>query len=177
MLSYFHVSTHDDAFARRLETAKRASTSHLLIKCARLVNERAVASLPGPMGQDAVGERPRTSHLALMPHIELDGGTRVTDLAAKIGITKQAVGQLVDDMERFGIVERMPDPDDGRAKRVCFTGRGRESMLQGLDHLRRVDKELTRVLGREPMAELRRALLTLHDHYQDDAEAQDEDPV
>ena len=164
----FLIVSDDDAFVRQLETAKRASTSHLLIKCARLVNERAVASLPAPVA--AGGERPRTSHLALMPHIELQGGTRVTDLAAKIGITKQAVGQLVDDMERFGIVERVPDPDDGRAKRVCFTEAGRASMLQGLEHLRRVDKELAKILGRTSMADLRRALLALHDHYEDGAD-------
>ncbi|MEM6992220.1 MAG: MarR family winged helix-turn-helix transcriptional regulator [Myxococcota bacterium] len=148
-------------FSTKLEAAKRASTAQLLFKCARLLNERAASSFP-----ITAGERPRTSHLALMPHIELQGGTRVTSLAAKLGITKQAVGQLVDDLERFGVVERTPDPDDGRAKRVCFTEAGRASMLDGLRHLQSVEHDLKEAIGHDTMAQLREALLVLHDHLE-----------
>ena len=149
-------------FEDDLEQAKRASTAHLLLRCARLVNEHAIASLP--TGPDA--ERPRASHLALFPHIELDGGTRVTELATKLGITKQGVGQLVDDLEGMGMVERRPDPDDGRAKRVCFTEHGKAAMLHGLSHLASVDEDLLKILGERKMTGLRRALLALYDHFE-----------
>ncbi len=152
----------DPAFPEALETAKRASTAQLLFKCARLVNERALATIPAPDGVP----RPRPAHMALFPHIALEG-TRPSELAKALGISKQAVGQLVGELEAMGIVERRPDPDDGRAKRVVFTERGLQSILEGLDHLRRIEAELTKAIGEDTMASLRAALLVLHDHLDD----------
>jgi len=150
----------DPSFPEALEAAKRASTAQLLFKCARLVNERALATLPGD------GEpRPRPAHMALFPHIALDG-TRPSELAKKLGVSKQAVGQLVGELEAMGMVERRPDPDDGRAKRVCFTEQGLQSILDGLAHLRRVEAELAKAIGKETMASLRDALLLLHDQLE-----------
>jgi DNA-binding MarR family transcriptional regulator len=147
-------------FSKKLEAAKRAATLHLLFKCSRLLNERAIASLP-PSPPEV---QPRPAHLSLFPHIELDGGTRVSDLAEKLGITRQAVGQLVDDLERMGAVERLPDLEDGRAKRVAFTSAGRRSMLDGLNHLKSLEGELSEVLGEPLLRSFRKALLLLHDH-------------
>lgn len=149
-------------FERKLTAAKRSATLHLLFKCARLLNERAIASL----GSARSPVQPRAAHLSLFPHIELDGGTRVTVLAEKLGITRQAVGQLVDDLEAMGAVARVPDPEDGRAKRVVFTPAGRKSMLDGLEHLKALEDELALVVGKRPMAALRKALLLLHDHLE-----------
>jgi len=147
-------------FRKQLETAKRSATLHLLFKCSRLLNERALASLP-PSPTEI---QPRAAHLSLFPHIEIDGGTRVSDLAEKLGITRQAVGQLVDDLERMGAVERLPDPDDGRAKRVAFTPAGRQSILDGLNHLKSLEGELSEILGEPLLRAFRKALLLLHDH-------------
>lgn len=146
-------------FGRKLEAAKRASTAQLLFKCARLLNERAIATLPV-----ADETRPRAAHMALFPHVDLEHGTRLTTLADKLGVSKQAVAQLVDDLEAMGVMARVPDPDDGRAKRVVFTDKGRAAMLDGLAHLRDIEKDLTRAVGRETMASLHQALLALHDH-------------
>ena len=140
--------------------AKRSSTLHVFFKCSRLLNERALASLP----PRPLEMQPRAAHLSLFPHIELEGGTRVSDLAEKLGITRQAVGQLVDDLERMGAVERLPDPEDRRAKRVVFTSAGRQSMLDGLNHLKSLEGELREVLGEPLLRSFRKALLLLHDH-------------
>ena len=51
-------------------------------------------------------------------------GTRLTELAERARTSKQAMGQLVDALERAGYVERIPDPSDRRAKRVRLTERG-----------------------------------------------------
>ncbi len=149
----------DPSFPETLEAAKRASTAQLLFKCARLVNERALATLP----TDEDTPRPRPAHMSLFPHIALEG-TRPSELAKKLGVSKQAVGQLVGELEAMGIVERRPDPDDGRAKRVVFTERGLASILEGLAHLRRVEAELRAAIGEDAMASLREGLLALHDH-------------
>lgn len=54
------------------------------------------------------------------------GGTRITILAARAGITHQSMAQLVDELEQRGIVERVPDPSDRRARLVRLTEEGHE---------------------------------------------------
>jgi DNA-binding MarR family transcriptional regulator len=53
------------------------------------------------------------------------GGTRLTVLAARAGMTHQSMGELVAILERRGYVERRADPSDGRARLVVLTARGR----------------------------------------------------
>lgn len=74
----------------KLEVAKRESVGQLLLKCARLLDERAVARVNREGGAQA---RLRPAHTRLVPHIEPEG-TRLTELARRLGITKQAVGQV-----------------------------------------------------------------------------------
>ena len=52
------------------------------------------------------------------------GGATATDLAAHLGVTKQAAGQLVDEIVRKGYAERRPHPEDARARLVVLTERG-----------------------------------------------------
>lgn len=52
------------------------------------------------------------------------GGATVTELAAYLGVTKQAASQLVDEIVRKGYAERRPHPDDARAKLVVLTEQG-----------------------------------------------------
>src|SRR5437899_3070327 len=55
----------------------------------------------------------------------LDGtGARPTALAQRAGITKQAISQLVQELEKRGYVEQIPDPTDTRAKIIRLTARG-----------------------------------------------------
>lgn len=51
-------------------------------------------------------------------------GATVTDLAAHLGVTKQAASQLVDEVVRKGYVERRPHPDDARARLLVLTELG-----------------------------------------------------
>lgn len=52
------------------------------------------------------------------------GGTRATEIAKRAGITKQSVGELIGQLEEIGLIERIPDPDDKRARIVHFTPTG-----------------------------------------------------
>ncbi|MEZ4383746.1 MAG: MarR family transcriptional regulator [Nannocystaceae bacterium] len=141
-----------------LEAVKRASWAQLLMKCARLVNERAVARLPAP----AEGPRLRAAHTALFPHIDLEG-TRLTELARRVGVSKQAVGQLVDELEASGVLERRADPDDRRAKLITFSEAAGRTLLDGMASLRETEAELAEVIGRRRADALYDALLALHD--------------
>jgi DNA-binding MarR family transcriptional regulator len=63
------------------------------------------------------------AHIHITRHLDLQG-TRLTELAAKAGMSKQAMGDLVDQCEAWGLVTREPDPRDARARIVQFTPTG-----------------------------------------------------
>ena len=139
-----------ETYVVKLEDAKAASTLQLLFKAARLLSERAIERVRRRT------KRPvRTAHTQLLPHINL-AGTRLTDLANRLGVTKQAAGQLVDELAAMGMLERIPDPTDARAKLVRFSRRGRLALLDGLGVLRGIEREMRMELGDARM-------LALHD--------------
>src|SRR5215204_3402862 len=70
-------------------------------------------------------------------------GSRLTDLAAQAGITKQSAGFLVDQLERSGYVERVPDPADRRARLVRVAERGVRSVEASRGIVARVEGEWT----------------------------------
>ena len=124
------------------------STFELLFRAARLVNERAIARV-----QRAGATNLRLAHTALFPHIT-DAGIRQTELADKLGVTKQAIGPLVDDLERDGVVARIPDPADARAKLVRWTAKGRRALREGLGVLAQLEAELAEEVGPRKLAAL-----------------------
>ncbi|MFC5672501.1 MarR family winged helix-turn-helix transcriptional regulator [Streptomyces incanus] len=65
----------------------------------------------------------RPAHGFAFARLAPDGAT-VTDLAAHLGMTKQAASQLVDELVRKGYVERRPHPADARARLVVLTESG-----------------------------------------------------
>lgn len=148
--------TSEDRYRTLLERRKEESALQLLFRAARLMNERAL---------ERVRARPEAknltaAHLALIPHIDLEG-TRSVELARRVGISKQAVGQLIDDLERMGACERVVDPSDGRAKLVRFSKRGRRQLLEGLQLLQDLERECEQWVGRDRWRELKTTLLQL----------------
>jgi DNA-binding MarR family transcriptional regulator len=100
-------------------------------------------------GINAAGFPQRPAHSAVMAHMDIEGGTRLTALASRANITPQAVGELVDDLERLGYVVRRPDPDDRRAKRIILTDRGRDCVAAAFETIADLEAELDRALGSE----------------------------
>lgn len=70
------------------------------------------------------GHQLQTAQTKVLVHLDMDG-TRLTDLAQRAGISKQAMGKLVDELEKLGYVCRDPH-SDGRAKTIQFTKKGRK---------------------------------------------------
>ena len=100
----------------------------------------------------------RPSHGNAMEQLELEDGLRLTDLAARAGMTAQSMGELVDDLEGKGYLERRPDPDDRRAKRIYLTDRGRENARVAKQATADVEASLAALLGEERYRNLRRTL-------------------
>jgi DNA-binding MarR family transcriptional regulator len=85
-------------------------------------------------------------------------GSRLTDLAERARMTKQSVGEATSDLEKRGYVERVPDPNDGRAKIIRLTERGREAQAIGRGLIDELEREWAERHGEDRVAMLREAL-------------------
>ena len=89
--------------------------------------------------------------------IDVENGSRLTELAEGSGFTKQAVGEAVTELEKLGYLERMPDPTDGRAKIIKLTDFGVDAVMKGRRAFAQIEAEWAEQLGPELLANLREA--------------------
>jgi len=85
-------------------------------------------------------------------------GLRLTDIAERAKLTKQSVGEIVDDLVERGYAQRIPDPDDRRAKLICLTERGESAQAHGRKLFAKVEKRWAERYGAERIAGLRELL-------------------
>ena len=88
-------------------------------------------------------------------------GDRPTELAVRLRVTKQALNYLLGQLEELGYLERVPDPDDARARRIRVTARGDAAIEVVRAAVREVEREWERALGNDRFAELRALLMEL----------------
>ena len=103
----------------------------------------------------------REGHGCVFGFIDLDHGSRLTELAASAGLTKQAVGEAVTELERLGYVTRVPDPMDGRAKIIKLTDRGLDAVIKGRRIFAEIESEWAEQIGPELMASVREAAVRI----------------
>jgi DNA-binding MarR family transcriptional regulator len=89
-------------------------------------------------------------------------GARPSELAARLRISKQALNYLLGQLERLGYVERRPDPDDLRSKRVALKPRGTSAIGVIREAVGEIEAAWAQQLGPERFAQLRRLLLELN---------------
>lgn len=90
-----------------------------------------------------------------------DTGLSTSGLASLLGISKQGAGQIVADMTRRGYLASRPDPEDGRARVLELSPRGRQALAAARRFHRRYEQRLARRHGPEAAATLRELLTTL----------------
>ncbi len=112
-------------------------------------------------GVASAGFPQRPAHSAVFAHIDVVGGTRLTTLATRANITPQAMGELVDNLERLGYVLRQPDPDDRRAKRIVLTPHGVASVVAAVRTIAGIEADLKSLLGAAGLAALHDALSSI----------------
>jgi DNA-binding MarR family transcriptional regulator len=103
----------------------------------------------------------RPSHGCVFRYLDVDG-SRLSELAEKSGMTKQAFGEHVANVEALGYVVRVPNPEDGRAKLVMPTPRGREALILGRQVFADLEREWAQAIGIERVAGLRETLQEIH---------------
>lgn len=104
----------------------------------------------------------KPSHSAVFAQITMEG-SRLTDLARGANMTPQAMGELVDELEELGYVERQPDPTDRRAKLIVLTDRGRACVAAGVSTINGIEDRITQILGERGHTQLRSLLRKLLD--------------
>ena len=101
----------------------------LMGEALRRFDERVLSLMAGsidvPLALSNLAARDQVgaAHIHITRHLAV-GGSRLTDLALSAGMSKQAMGDLVDQCEAWGLVRREADPHDRRARRVLFTESG-----------------------------------------------------
>jgi DNA-binding MarR family transcriptional regulator len=89
-------------------------------------------------------------------------GSRPSELAARMRISKQALNYLLGELERLGYLERRPDPDDLRSKRITLTPRGVDAVGVIREAVGEVEATWAQQLGSKRFARLRGLLLELN---------------
>ena len=88
------------------------------------------------------------SHIHITRHLALEG-SRLTELAQRANMSKQAMGKLVDQCEAWGLVTRQTDVRDARARRVLFTPIGLSWMKAFQQAVAQAEAELRTAVGPE----------------------------
>jgi DNA-binding MarR family transcriptional regulator len=103
-----------------------------------------------PLGLSNLAARAQVgaAHVHITRHLPLEGA-RLTALAERAGMTKQAMAALVTQCEAWGMVRREDDPRDARARRIVFTASGLAWLLAYQTAVNQAQNELAQAVGDE----------------------------
>jgi len=104
--------------------------------------------VPLALANLAAREQISAAHIHITRHLALQG-SRLTELAQAAGMTKQAMGKLVDQCEAWGLVLREDDPLDARARRVVFTDSGLAWLQAFQDAVLQAEQEFREAVGQD----------------------------
>ena len=128
-----------------------------LARTLRVYNRRLIAELHARGFEDFAPAFPQ-----MLSNLDTEG-TRVGVLAARAGITRQAAGQLLAEIERCGYVSRRASHEDARATIVQFTPRGRRLLATVFSLVEKIEGEFAEILGQDEFDHVRVALVRLAD--------------
>ncbi len=142
----------------QLHAQQANSLGYLLLRCGQRWSELGVAAVNTEAGAPVL----REAHTRLLPYLQEPGGIRITALAQKLGVTKQAVAPLVAELADLGLVRVTKDPGDARARRVVLTPFGVEALLHGTRMLHHMEAVMVAPhLGKRDTAVLKSLLARL----------------
>jgi DNA-binding MarR family transcriptional regulator len=106
----------------------------------------------------------RMTHSAVLANIDIATGTRATVLAQRAAVSRQAIGELIDDLENRGYVRRVADPADGRAKLIQLTRKGHKLIDAAYEVIGEIETALLKEAGNKNLETARgvlRAAITI----------------
>ena len=144
-------------------SSDRRKIGQLLVQMTRLFRKDLFARLSDQAG--LAGLRP--SHLHVFANV-VGGGRRLTELADAASMSLSSMQELVDDLERRGIVERQPDPSDRRAKLIVLTDKGLAALAPAGSIIEGLEREYADRIGDERFEAMCLALNALIDDLLED---------
>ena len=153
---------------RELDELRAGTVDHVGVPLWRASRAYVALMMAGyrSLGYDDLSE----AHTSLLPHLDVEG-SRITEIASRAGLTKQAIGQMVGDLETRGYLQRAPDPIDARAKIVRYTAKGRRFMRDGWAIKRDLHENCRAIVGAKDFDTLVRLLETLADSLERDGKS------
>jgi DNA-binding MarR family transcriptional regulator len=126
---------------------------------------RSVRRYAAPVAEALAGagfaDLPQRGVWAVSALAQSKPGLSGRDLVGRMGISKQAISQLVDNLVASGYVARRPSPDDRRRTLLQLTARGRGAARIIEETVARTESAMADILGRDRLLELHRALADL----------------
>ena len=119
----------DDTFPPPEDGWRQTHLGRLLGHAMRRFDDRVLylmahdAEVPLALSNLAARGQVSAAHVHITRHLSLEG-SRLSALSERAGMTKQAMGDLVTQCEAWGLVQRLPDARDARARRIVFTADG-----------------------------------------------------
>jgi DNA-binding MarR family transcriptional regulator len=107
------------------------------------------------------GNRPRFA--PVFRHLDGDRPSRLTYLAERSGLSRQAFAAVVDELERLGIVARIDSPEDPRVKLLTYTERGRQRFAAARRIMLEMEADYRARVGDEDWTVVREALRAIVD--------------
>lgn len=109
-------------------------------------------------GLQQAGYRPRTrTQTMILIHIS-NGVTRAAELARALGVSRQAIQQQINELEKDDLITQLPDQNDKRANRIVFSERGAALINQAMQTLRGTEQALAERVGHESLEQMRQVL-------------------
>jgi DNA-binding MarR family transcriptional regulator len=142
--------------ANPLTAHRRGNLGRMLFRGYRSINMTLLEELKATGHQGL-----RLGHVGVLSNLDYAQGTRQVSLAERAGVTKQAVGPVVRELERLGYVSTHPDPTDHRAKLVSLTDTGRQVIEHAQPIIDRIENSIRANLGAAQYQQLQQLLLAL----------------
>lgn len=133
---------------------RQAHLGRLLGHAMRRFDERVLQlmaqhiEVPLALANLAARDKVSAAHIHITRHLGLNG-SRLTELAQSAGMSKQAMGDLVDQCTAWGLVQRERDPLDARARRVVFTSVGLAWLQAFKDAVAQTEAEFREAVGHD----------------------------
>ena len=108
----------------------------------------ASAEAPLALSNLALRDKVGAAHIHITRHLALQG-SRLTELAQAAGMSKQAMADLVDQCEAWGLVTRQPDPRDARARLIAFTPLGLDWLRAFQQAVAQAEAEFREAVGHD----------------------------
>ncbi|NNE11623.1 MAG: MarR family transcriptional regulator [Ilumatobacter sp.] len=122
-----------------------------------MAHSRALRAIEADL--QAAGTIPLTWYDVLLELHAADGPLRMQDLGERVVLSRTRVSRLVDELETEGLVERVADPDDGRAVLAAITPAGRDALKSTApNYLRGIDDHFLRHLTASERRAIERGL-------------------